>query len=146
MTFFTRFLIIFVCGIVQILFAAYSALILYGISVDWHINNRIFMFIPGILIFASSAILTASYYLGDKKANNILYDEYTALRYYKIAAAGYALNGIGIFILFSIQDWPNWSFQNANNMIYQIAAFAWLTFGVLLTIFSIGDYKEYKNG
>jgi len=146
MTFFTRFLIIFVCGIVQILFAAYSALILYGISIDWHINNRIFMFIPGILIFASSAILTASYYLGDKKANNILYDEYTALRYYKIAAAGYALNGIGIFMLFSIQDWPNWSFQNANNMIYQIAAFAWLTFGVLLTIFSIGDYKEYKNG
>ena len=146
MTFFTRFLIIFVCGIVQILFAAYSALILYGISIDWHINNRIFMFIPGILIFASSAILTASYYLGDKKANNILYDEYTALRYYKIAAAGYALNGIGIFILFSIQDWPNWSFQNANNMIYQIAAFAWLTFGVLLTIFSIGDYKEYRNG
>jgi len=68
------------------------------------------MFIPGILIFASSGILTASYYLGDKKANNILYDEYTALRYYKIAA------------------------------------FAWLTFGVLLTIFSFGDYKEYKNG
>ena len=146
MTFFTRFLIIFVCGIVKILFAAYSALILYGISIDWHINNRIFMFIPGILIFASSAILTASYYLGDKKANNILYDEYTALRYYKIAAAGYALNGIGIFMLFSIQDWSNWSFQSANNMIYQIAAFAWLTFGVLLTIFSIGDYKEYKNG
>ena len=146
MTFFTRFLIIFVCGIVQILFAAYSALILYGISIDWHINNRIFMFIPGILIFASSGILTASYYFGDKKNNNILYDEYTALRYYKIAAAGYALNGIGIFILFSIQDWSNWNFQNANNMIYQIAAFAWLTFGVLLTIFSIGDYKEYKNG
>jgi len=73
MSYFRRFLIVFVCGIVQILFAA-------------------------------------SYYLGDKKANNILYDEYTALRYYKIAA------------------------------------FAWLTFGVLLTIFSFGDYKEYKNG
>ena len=109
MNYFRRFLIVFVCGIVQILFAA-------------------------------------SYYPGDKKANNILYDEYTALRYYKIAAAGYALNGIGIFILFSIQDWSNWNFQNANNMIYQIAAFAWLTFGLLLTIFSIGDYKEYKNG
>ena len=109
MNYFRRFLIVFVCGIVQILVAA-------------------------------------SYYLGDKKANNILYDEYTALRYYKIAAAGYALNGIGIFILFSIQDWANWDFKNANNMIYQIAAFAWLTFGVLLTIFSFGDYKEYKNG
>ena len=146
MNYFKRFLIVFICGIVQILFAAYSALVLYGVSIDWHVNNHIFMFIPGILIFASSGILTASYYFGDKKNNNILYDEYTALRYYKIAAAGYALNGIGIFILFSIQDWSNWNFQNANNMIYQIAAFAWLTFGLLLTIFSIGDYKEYKNG
>ena len=146
MNYFRRFLIVFVCGIVQILFAAYSALVLYGVGIDWHINNHMFMFIPGILIFASSGILTASYYFGDKKNNNILYDEYTALRYYKIAAAGYALNGIGIFILFSIQDWSNWNFQNANNMIYQIAAFAWLTFGLLLTIFSIGDYKEYKNG
>ena len=117
MNYIKRFLIVFICGIVQILFAAYSALVLYGVSIDWHINNYIFMFIPGILIFASSGILTASYYFGDKKKNNILYDEYTALRYYKIAAAGYALNGIGIFILFSIQDWPNWNFQNANNMI-----------------------------
>ena len=104
------------------------------------------MFIPGILVFIGSGILTASYYLGNKKNNNMLYDEYTALRYYKIAAVGYAINGIGIFILFSIQDWSNWNFQNANNMIYQIAAFAWLTFGVLLTWLSIGDYKEYKNG
>ena len=104
------------------------------------------MFIPGICIFVSSGILTASYYLENKKINNILYDEYTALRYYKIASIGYVLNGIGIFVLFSIQDWANWSFQNANNMIYQIAAFAWLIFGVLLTIFAVGDYKEYKNG
>ena len=146
MTLYKRFLIVFVCGIVQIFFAGYSALILFGFDINWHINNHLFMFIPGILIFVSSGILTVSYYLGDKKANNILYDEYTAIRYYKIAAAGYALNGIGIFILFSIQDWSNWNFQNANNMIYQIAAFAWLTFGLLLTIFSIGDYKEYRNG
>ena len=104
------------------------------------------MFIPGILVFIGSGILTVSYYLGDKQINNILYDEYTALRYYKIAAVGYVLNGMGIFVLFSIQDWANWDFQNANNMIYQIAAFAWLIFGILLTIFSIGDYKEYKNG
>ena len=70
------------------------------------VAGGIFMFIPGILIFASSGILTASYYFGDKKNNNILYDEYTALRYYKIAAVGYALNGIGIFILFSIKIGP----------------------------------------
>ncbi|MBQ22329.1 MAG: hypothetical protein CBD86_01015 [Gammaproteobacteria bacterium TMED226] len=147
MTYFKRFLIIFICGIVQIFYAAYLLLNLFGYSVDWHISNHsVFMFIPGILVFVSSGILCASYYLGDRKTNNILYDEYTALRYYKIAAVGYALNGIGIFILFSIQDWANWNFQSANDMIYQIAAFAWLTFGVLLTIFSVGDYKEHKNG
>jgi len=139
-------LIVFVCGIVQIFYAAYLLLDLFGISLGWHINNHIFMFVPGLLVFVSSGILCASYYFGDKKTNNILYDEYTALRYYKIAAVGYVLNGIGIFILFSIQDWANWNFQNANNMIYQIAAFAWLTFGVLLAVFSIGDYKESKDG
>ena len=146
MTFFKRFLIVFTCGVVQIFYATYLLLDLSGISIGWHLTNHIFMFIPGVLVFVSSGILTASYYLGDRKNNNILYDEYTALRYYKIAAFGYAVNGIGIFILFSIQDWSNWNFQNANNMIYQIAAFAWLTFGILLTVFSIGDYKEYRNG
>ena len=146
MTFFKRFLIVFICGIVQIFYAVYLLLNQFGFELSWHINNHIFMFIPGILVFVGSGILTASYYLGDSKSNNILYDEYTALRYYKIAAAGYALNGVGIFILFSIQDWAGWSFQNANYMIYQIAAFAWLIFGILLTIFSVGDYKEFKNG
>ena len=147
MTYFKRFLIIFVCGIVQIFYATYLLSNLFGYTIEWHISNHgLFMFIPGFLVFVGSGILTASYYLGDKKNNNILYDEYTALRYYKIAAIGYAVNGIGIFILFSIQDWSNWSFQSANNMIYQIAAFAWLVFGILLTIFSIGDYKEFKNG
>ena len=146
MTFFKRFLIVFICGIVQIFYAVYLLLNQFGFGLSWHIDNHTFMFIPGILVFVGSGILKASYYLGDSKSNNILYDEYTALRYYKIAAAGYALNGVGIFILFSIQDWAGWSFQNANDMIYQIAAFAWLIFGILLTIFSVGDYKEFKNG
>ena len=147
MSYFKRFLIVFICGFVQIFYAAYLLLNLFGYSIELHISNHdLFMFIPGVLVFLGSGILTVSYYLGDKKNNNILYDEYTALRYYKIAAFGYAVNGIGIFILFSIQDWSNWNFQNANNMIYQIAAFAWLTFGILLTVFSIGDYKEYRNG
>ena len=56
------------------------------------------------------------------------------------------LNGIGIFLLFSFQDWSNWNFQSANAMIYQIASFAWLIFGILLVWFSLGDYKEYKDG
>jgi predicted membrane channel-forming protein YqfA (hemolysin III family) len=104
------------------------------------------MFAPGIFVVLASSYLTASYYLGDRQKNNALYDEYTALRYYKTAALGYSINGVGIFILFSIQDWSNWNFELANNMIYQIAAFAWLIFGMLLVWFSVGDYKESKSG
>ena len=59
---------------------------------------------------------------------------------------GYALNGIGLFIIFSIQDYQNWDIQIASNMILQIAAYAWLIFGVLLIWFAIGDYRESKHG
>jgi len=146
MTYFRRFLILFICGITQIFFAVYLLLELFGFNLGFHLTNHSYMFIPGILIFASSGLLTVSYYFGDTKTNNSLYDEYTAIRYYKLGAVGYALNGIGIFLLFSFQDWSNWSFQSANAMIYQIASFAWLIFGILLVWFSLGDYKEYKNG
>ena len=145
MTYLSRFLYLFICGIVQIFFGAYVFLELMGADLGWPIKGNA-MFIPGILIFITSGILTASYYFGDTKKNNALYDEYTALRYYKIGAIGYALNGIGIFILFSIQDWSSWDLQSANRMIYQIASFAWMIFGILIVWFSLGDYKEYKNG
>ena len=145
MTYLSRFLYLFICGIVQIFFGAYVFLELMGADLGWPIKGNA-MFIPGILIFITSGILTASYYFGDTKKNNALYDEYTALRYYKIGAIGYALNGIGIFILFSIQDWSSWDLQSANRMIYQIASFAWLIFGILIVWFSLGDYKEHKNG
>ena len=145
MTYLSRFLYLFICGIVQIFFGAYVFLELMGADLGWPIKGNA-MFIPGILIFITSGILTASYYFGDTKKNNALYDEYTALRYYKIGAIGYALNGIGIFILFSIQDWSSWDLQSANRMIYQIASFAWLIFGILIVWCSLGDYKEYKNG
>ena len=145
MTYLSRFLYLFICGIVQIFFGAYVFLELMGADLGWPIKGNA-MFIPGILIFITSGIMTASYYFGDTKKNNALYDEYTALRYYKIGAIGYALNGIGIFILFSIQDWSSWDLQSANRMIYQIASFAWLIFGILIVWFSLGDYKEYKNG
>ena len=145
MTYLSRFLYLFICGTVQVFFGAYLFLELMGADLGWPIKGNA-MFIPGILIFITSGILTASYYFGDRKKNNALYDEYTALRYYKIGAIGYALNGIGIFILFSIQDWSNWDLQSANRMIYQIASFAWLIFGILIVWFSLGDYKEHKNG
>jgi|TARA_B100000768_G_scaffold92695_1_gene86678 hypothetical protein len=145
-TFLKRFVLVSICGLIQILFASYILLELFGARLGWHISSHNIMFMPGILVFLTSGYLTGSYYFGDQKKNHALYDEYTALRYYKTAAAGYAINGIGIFVLFSIQDWSNWSFNNANSMIYQISAFAWLTFGILLVYFSIGDYKEWVNG
>ena len=147
MTYFKRFLVIFISGTVQVFFAAYLMLKLLGFGLDWHLLNHNIMFVPGVLVFMGAAYLTLSYYYIDtNKINNALYDEFTALRAYKLGSMGYGLNGIGIFILFSIQDWSNWSFQMANTMIYQIAAFAWLVFGVLLVSFSIGDYQESKSG
>ena len=147
MTFFKRFLVLFICGTVQVFFAIYLLLELLGVGLSWHLMNHDIMFILGILVFLGSGYLTLSYYfLNDETSNNALYDEFTALRYYKLATAGYVINGIGIFILFSVQDWQNWSFELANNMIYQIAAFAWLIFGMLLVWFSIGDYRESKSG
>ena len=147
MTFFKRFLVLFICGAVQVFFATYLLLELLGFVLAWHLMNHDIMFIPGILVFLGSGYLTFSYYfLSDEQSNNALYDEFTALRYYQLATAGYVINGIGIFVLYSMQDWSNWSYELANNMIYQIAAFAWLIFGVLLVWFSIGDYQESKSG
>ena len=109
MTFFKRFLILFICGAVQVFFATYLLLELLGVGLSWHLMNHDIMFIPGILVFLGSGYLTLSYYfLSDETSNNALYDEFTALRYYKLATAGYVINGIGIFVLFSVQDWQKY--------------------------------------
>ena len=147
MTFFKRFLVLFICGAVQVFFATYLLLELLDFGLVWHLTNHDIMFFPGILVFFGSGYLTFSYYfLSDEQSNNALYDEFNALRYYKLATAGYVINGMGIFVLYSMQDWSNWSFELANNMIYQIAAFAWLIFGVLLVWFALGDLRESRNG
>ena len=142
MTYFTRFLIVSICGLTQIFFASYLLLGLFNLSLFSLPSDA--MFIPGVLIILGSGYLCASYYFGDKKMNNILYDEYSALRYYKLGATGYVLNGFGISIIFSIQNWSNWDLASANAMIYQIAALAWAIFGILMLIFSLGDLKESR--
>jgi len=141
MSYFRRFLIVSVCGVVQIFFASYVLLELLNLNF-FELPSDSFL-LPGILIILGSSYLTISYYLGDKKLNNMLYDEYSALRYYKLGAIGYAINGFGVFLIFSMQDWSNWDLVSANRMIYQIAAFAWMVFGFLMLIFSWGDYQEY---
>ena len=141
MSYFRRFLIVSVCGVVQIFFASYVLLELLNLNF-FELPSDSFL-LPGILIILGSSYLTISYYLGVKKLNNMLYDEYSALRYYKLGAIGYAINGFGVFLIFSMQDWSNWNLVSANRMIYQIAAFAWMVFGFLMLIFSWGDYQEY---
>ena len=141
MSYFRRFLIVSICGVVQIFFASYVLLELLNLNF-FELPSDSFL-LPGILIILGSSYLTISYYLGDKKLNNILYDEYSALRYYKLGAIGYAINGFGVFLIFSMQDWSNWDLVSANRMIYQIAAFAWMVFSFLMLIFSWGDYQEY---
>lgn len=141
MSYFRRFLIVSICGVVQIFFASYVLLELLNLNF-FELPSDSFL-LPGILIILGSSYLTISYYLGDKKLNNMLYDEYSALRYYKLGAIGYAINGFGVFLIFSMQDWSNWNLVSANRMIYQIAAFAWMVFGFLMLIFSWGDYQEY---
>ena len=141
MSYFRRFLIVSVCGVVQIFFASYVLLGLLNLNF-FELPSDSFL-LPGILIILGSSYLTISYFLGDKKLNNMLYDEYSALRYYKLGAIGYAINGFGVFLIFSMQDWSNWDLVSANRMIYQIAAFAWMVFGFLMLIFSWGDYQEY---
>ena len=144
MTHMRRSLLVFISGATQIFFALHVLLKIANINIIQLPSEA--MFIPGIIIFLASGYLTVSYYFGDRKNNSALYDEYTAIRYYKLGAIGYAINGIGIFLIFSTQDYANWSLQAANTMIYQIASFAWLIFGVLLVCFSIGDFKEARNG
>lgn len=144
MTHMKRSLLVFTSGATQIFFALHVLLKIANMNIIQLPSEA--MFIPGIIIFLASGYLTASYYFGDKNNNSALYDEYTAIRYYKLGAIGYAINGIGIFLIFSTQDYANWSLQAANTMIYQIASFAWLIFGVLLVCFSIGDFKEARNG
>ena len=141
MNFYTRFLMLFLCGIVQVFFAIH---LLFDLSILQLPSNL--MFIPGILVILMSIVLVVSYYYGKEEVNTKLYDEYTADRFYKTGNLGYALNGIGLFTIFSIQDYQNWDIQIASNMILQIAAYAWLVFGVLLIWFAIGDYRESQHG
>ena len=141
MTFFSRAVLLFICGIVQIFFAAH-------LLFNWTILNlpSNLMFIPGILVLLTWAILSLDYHFGNKESKVALYDEYIADRYYKIGAAGYAMTGIGVFVLYSIQDYSKWSLEAANAFIYDLAAFLWFVFGSLIVIFSYGDYKESVDG
>lgn len=141
MTFFLRAILLFICGIVQIFFAAH-------LLFDWSILElpSDLMFIPGIFVLITSAILSIDYYLGKKETSKALYDEYIADRYYKLGAAGFSIFGLGIFSLFTIQDFSNWNLQAANEFILNLSSFLWFVFGALIVIFSYGDYRESVDG
>ena len=140
MTFFSRAVLLFICGIVQIFFAAH-------LLFNWTILNlpSNLMFIPGILVLLTWAILSIDYHFGNKESKVALYDEYIADRFYKLGAAGYSLTGLGLFALFAIQDYSA-SWEAANAFILNLSAFFWFVFGSLIVIFSYGDYKESVDG
>jgi len=80
MTFFKRFLVLFTCGSVQVFFATYLLLELFGFGLGWHLAVHNIMFVPGVLVFLGSGYLTISYYfLSDDASNNALYDEFKRL-------------------------------------------------------------------
>ena len=54
MTFFKRFLVLFICGAVQVFFATFLLLELLGFGLAWLLMNHDMMFIPGILVFVGS--------------------------------------------------------------------------------------------
>ena len=141
MTFFSRAVLLFICGIVQIFFAAH-------LLFDWSILKlpSNLMFIPGVFVLITSAILSIDYYFGKKETSKALYDEYIADRYYKLGTAGFSIFGLGIFSLFAIQDFSNWNLQAANEFILNLSSFLWFVFGALIVIFSYGDYRESVDG
>ena len=74
MTFFKRFLVLFICGAVQVFFATYLLLELLGFGLAWHLINNDMMFIPGILVFLGSGYLTFSYYfLSDEQSLSLIH-------------------------------------------------------------------------
>ena len=99
MTFFSRAVLLFICGIVQIFFAAH-------LLFDWNILDlpSDLMFIPGILVLLTWAILSLDYHFGNKDSKVALYDEYIADRFYKLGAAGYSVTGLAcsVCLLFKI--------------------------------------------
>jgi len=125
MTHMKRSLLVFTSGATQIFFALYVLLKIANINIIQLPSEA--MFIPGIIIFLASGYLTASYYFGDKKNNSALYDEYTAIRYYKLGAIGYAINGNCIFCLADI--WRPigmffyWRFQRGTQWVKTIKTF-----------------------
>ena len=79
MNFYIRFLMLFLCGVVQVFFAIHLLL-----DLDIFQLPSDLMFIPGVLIILTSIVLVLSYYYGNEEINNKLYDEYAADRFYRL--------------------------------------------------------------
>lgn len=120
--------------------------VLFGIQLitDWHLINGIeqYMWVPGMVTLIGWGILCFMYQIMSRKQARVLYDELVVQRLYKLAACGYAAVGIGVFVLFSLQDWENWSFEAANMLLLNISGVMFLTFGLLLLGFLVSDMEQ----
>ena len=136
-----RNIILDLCGFINL---AFGFMLLTGWYFVPNINE--YMWVPGTVTIVSWVILSVLYNSASKKEANILYDEMVIQRYYQLMSLGYVVLNISVFILFSIQDWQNWSFELAQNLILNLSGLMFLIWGLLLIIFVIKDITGEKNG
>ena len=70
-------------------------------------NLTAYMWLPGIATFLSWLSLSGVYGFASRRNANMLFDELTIDRFRSLTSDGYAIVNVGVFILFSIQDWPS---------------------------------------
>ncbi|MGB0261671.1 MAG: hypothetical protein ACPGCY_02610 [Henriciella sp.] len=124
--------------------------VFFGIQLiaNWHLINGIeqYMWVPGTITLTCYAVLSIMYHIMPRKQANVMYDELVKQRFYKFGAFGYAAVGFGVFVLFSIQDWENWSFAAANTLLLNLSGLMFLTFGALLLAFFVSDMEPSDLG
>ncbi len=134
---FIRNTLLVLCGAINVFFGI-------QLITNWHLIDGIeqYMWVPGTVTLIGAGVLSLMYHIMSRKQARVLYDELVVQRLYKLGAYGYGITGIGVFVLFSLQDWENWSFQAANMLLLNISGVMFLTFGLLLLGFLVSDMEQ----
>ena len=134
---FIRNTLLVLCGAINVFFGI-------QLITNWHLIDGIeqYMWVPGTVTLIGAGVLSFMYHIMSRKQARVLYDELVVQRLYKLGAYGYGIIGIGVFVLFSLQDWENWSFQAANMLLLNLSGLMFLTFGLLLLGFLVSDMEQ----
>ena len=133
--------LLIICGAVQ-LFFAFQLFFRF----DFLPNLTAYMWLPGIATFLSWLSLSGVYGFASRRNANMLFDELTIDRFRSLTSDGYAIVNIGVFILFSIQDWQNWNFTAANTLLIDLSAMMFLVWGGLIVVFVVKEWPEASYG